>query len=147
MSGSSESESNLNKIMKSNNSLKRFNVKNFETKSVIKTKKSTIKDIFPKKESENDPYTMKFLNKTVKEKEHFREKLNNKEIKNYTFKSPEDKPPRETQKCFKIIINPFTLYSNNMKVLLSNSSNLIMTKYSSLNKIKKISEGVGNFSK
>lgn len=138
MSGSSESESNLNKILKSNNSLKRFNDKKVENKSAKKNTKSN-NEISLIKDSKNEPYTSKFLNKTVKENENSKEKVNKKENMKTGLKSTEHKIFKETQKFFKISLNPFPVFLKNTKDNLS-SSNVIIVKNPSLTKIKIITD-------
>lgn len=130
MSGSSESESPLNKYVKSNNSLKRFNKENSdnEIKSELKMRKQRINNQNQNKISTEqpkiEPFTIKFLNKTLKENE---EKLYNKELIKSMYKSPENYKLKQTQKLFKIIFQPFSQNDNknNLKKIFSNSLNQV----------------------
>ena len=137
-SGSSESE--INKILRSNNSLKRFHNQNVEEHNNQFNKKS-LKEKSHSKSINKDPLTLKFLNKTVRQLE------SPKMIqKNNTFKSkyqtPDDKVLNDIQNIFKISLNPFPSCINTKKTSFSNSSNYIIIKNPSSKQIKAIPENI-----
>ncbi len=142
VSSKSESESNLNKILKSNNSLQRFNEKNIDRKSI-----NPYNEISPIKEDNKEPYEIRFLNKTVKKKEKENENCKSQPKKREFVTTsrqtlPEKKIIKEekAQKIFKISLNPFPVFLNHKRGSLSSSLNKIILKNPYSEELKVISD-------
>jgi len=139
ISGSSESDINMNKLLKSNNSLRRFNDNDNE-----KAEKSYRKPIRDSSKynyaQDNDRCTIKFLNKTIKNNES-PNIIQNHDAFDPSFNTP-NKTFKMSQHIFKISLNPFPSNINTKKTSsLSQHSNMILIKNPSSKKIKVIQGG------
>lgn len=134
ISGSSESE--MNKMLKSNNSLRRFNNEHNYEEITEKNIKKNNKELSDSNTSKIEPYALKFLNQTVKENDSSK-LMKAKENSKSKFNTPNDKPLNIPNKIFKISLNPFPT-NINKKPSISNGSNYILVKNPSSQKIKVI---------
>jgi hypothetical protein len=136
------SESEVNKMFKSNDSLRRFNDKNnediLEKRKIIK-----IKEFSYTKSNKKDSFTIKFLNQTIKENET-NNNQKKKEIQKYKFNSPNKGLSNLPNKIFKISLNPFPSCINKQQTN-SSLSNYIFIKNPSDQNVKVLPQS--NFGK